>query len=144
MPTKDLKAFERHFYREVNKGKATALAELDRTCASNIVFHNPSGEDIRGLKDFKQYFSEFYDAFPDGHITVHDLVVEGDKAVTRFTMNGTHKGAYGGIPPTNKKMTLSGVSIDRVAGGKFVECWEWLDTLGMMQQLGVVPTSKAK
>jgi hypothetical protein len=117
MSIKGLKAFERHFYREVNKGKAAALAELDKTCASKILFHPPSGRDIRGLKDFKQYFSEFYDAFPDGHITVHDLVVEGNKAVTRFTMTGTHKGAYGGHTPYQQED-------DPVWGLDRPSCWQ--------------------
>jgi steroid delta-isomerase-like uncharacterized protein len=144
MSTKDLKALERRFYTEWNKGKAATMAVIDETCASNIVFHDPSGMDIRGLKDFKQYMGSMRDAFPDLHATIDDIVAEGDKAVVRYTITGTHKGEMTGIPPTNKKVTVWAISIDRVANGKFVECWERTDTLGMMQQLGVVPTPKKK
>ncbi len=80
------------------------------------------------------------DAFPDLHVTLDDIIVEGDKAAIRFTGTGTHKGELMGIPATNKKATWSSVEIDRFAGGKFVESWERFDTLGVMQQLGVVPT----
>ena len=142
MSAEKTKALERRFFEEWNKGKAAAMAVIDETCATNIVFHHASGGDIRGLKDFKQFYSEFYDAFPDNHLTLDDTVVEGDKAATRYTVTGTHKGAFMGVPPTNKKVTMSAIEIDRVVGGKFVEGWERFDTLGFMQQLGVVPTPK--
>ena len=140
MSTKDLKALERRFFTESNKGKAAGMAATDELCAANIVFHPGMGEDIHGIKDFKQYFSKIYDAFPDLHGTIDDIIIEGDKAVIRYTMTGTHKGELMGIPPTNKKVTWSALEIDRFAGGKFVEAWERFDTLGVMQQLGVVPT----
>ena len=68
------------------------------------------------------------------------MVVEGDKVAIRWTMSGTHKGEIEGIPPTGKKMTIWGISIERIVGGKFVETWETYDTMGFMQQLGLVPT----
>jgi predicted ester cyclase len=94
------------------------------------------------LKDFKQVMSELYDAFPDIHWTLDDMVVEGDKAVVRYTFTGTHKGTIMGIPPTNRKVTMWWIGIDRVAGGKFVEGWARCDTLGFMQQLGAIPMPK--
>jgi len=57
-------------------------------------------------------------------------------------MTGTHKGEFMGIPPTNKKVTISAITIDRIAGGKYVEEWLRFDTLDFMQQLGIVPTPK--
>jgi steroid delta-isomerase-like uncharacterized protein len=140
MSAKDLRAVQRHFFAEWNKGKAAALAEIDAICAPNIVFHDANGRDIRGLKDFKQNMSEMFDAFPDNRATVDDIIVEGDKTVMRYTVTGTHKGAFMGIPPTNKKLTMSVIEIDRFVGGKCVEGWLMADTLGMMQQLGVIPT----
>jgi predicted ester cyclase len=139
MSTKDLKALERRYFAESNKGKAAAMAVIDEMCATNGVYHRGTGEDIHGIKDFKQFISEFYDAFPDFHGTIDDIVVEGDKAVVRYTMTCTHKGEYMGVPSTNKKVTLSVIQIDRAAGGKFVEGWERFDTLGFMQQLGLAP-----
>ena len=70
------------------------------------------------------------------------MIVEGDKAVLRYTITGTHKGAYMGIPPTDKKPTISIIKIDRFSGGKLVEGWYEYDTLSLMQQLGVIPTPK--
>jgi steroid delta-isomerase-like uncharacterized protein len=142
MSTKDLKALERRFFEEWNKGKAAAMKVIDETCTTNMVWHDVTGQDIRGLKDFKQSMSEFYDAFPDNHFTIDDMIAEGDKVVERYKITGTHKGEFMGIPPTNKKITLWAIEIDRFAGGKFVEGWISFDTLGMMQQLGVVPTPK--
>jgi predicted ester cyclase len=84
--------------------------------------------------------SKMYDVFPDIHFTIDDMVVEGNKAVVRYTNTGTHKGEFMGIPPTNKKVTMWAIGIDRIAGGKFVESWGRYDTLGFMQQLGLVPT----
>jgi len=140
MSAKEIKALERRFIKEWNKGKAAAMTVIDELCATNIVYHGGSGEEIHGIKDFKKSMSEFYRSFPDSHFIIDDMVVEGDKVVVRWTMTGTHKGEFGGIPPTNKKMTIWGIYIDRIAGGKFVETWERFDTLGMMQQLGLVPT----
>ena len=140
MSAKEIKALERRFIEEWNKGKAAAMAVIDELCATNIAYHGGGGEEIRGLKDFKQSMGEFSSAFPDSHFIIDDMVVEGDKVAARWTMTGTHKGELGGIPPTNKKVTIWGIFIDRIAGGKTVETWERLDTLGLMQQLGLVPT----
>jgi len=142
MSAKEIKALERRFFEEWNKGKAAAMAVIDELGATDCVYHGASGEEIHGLKGFKKSMSEFYSAFPDNHFTIEDMVAEGDKVAVRWTLTGTHKGKYGGVPPTNKKMTIWGISIDRIAGGKFVETWERLDTLGFMQQLGLIPTPK--
>jgi predicted ester cyclase len=142
MSAKDLKALVLHFVEEWNKGKAALMAVIDETFATNIVSHRETGEEIHGLKDFKQLVSGLFDAFPDLHWTIDDMVSEGDKVAVRFTLTGTHKGVYMGIPPTNKKGTMWVIEIYRVVGGKFAESWSRLDTLGLMQQLGVIPTPK--
>jgi len=142
MSAKEIKALERRLYEECNKGKAAALAVIDELYATDIVYHSSTGRDIRGIKDYKQHVSEFYSAFPDLHFTIEDMVAEGDKVAVRLTGTGTNKGEFRGIPPTNKKVTLWEIQIDRVAGGKFVEGWSRYDTLGLMQQLGVIPTPK--
>jgi len=143
MSAKEIRALVRRFVEESNKGRAAAMAVIDELFATNIVYHGGGGEEIRGLKDYKQS-SESYNALPDFHFTIDDMVVEGDKVAVRFTLTGTHKGEIMGIPPTNKKLTMWGIIIYRVVGGKFVEGWERADTLGLMQQLGVVPTPENK
>jgi steroid delta-isomerase-like uncharacterized protein len=142
MSTKDLKALERHAANEFNKGKAAAMAVIDELIATNNVYHTAAGMDIRGLKGVKQFFSEMYDAFPDFHMTIDDIIAEGDKAVIRYTWSGTHKREFMGIPATNKKVTGWTIQIDRFVGGKIAEAWERMDTFSIMQQLGVVPMPK--
>jgi len=140
MSAKEIKALERRWFEESNKGKAAAMAIIDELHITDYVFHGGTGEEIRSLKDYKQYMSGFYSAFPDLHVTIDGMVVEDGKVAIRWTMSGTHRGEIEGVPPTGKKMTIWGISIERVVGGKFVETWERYDSLGFMQQLGLVPT----
>jgi len=132
MSAKENKALVRRLFEEYNKGKAAAMAEIDRSI------------DIPDLKHFKQMESEAFSAFPDMHVTIDDMVAEGDKVAARVTMTGTHKGEYMGVPPTNKKVTFSLIFIDRFAGGKIVEDHGQYDALGLMRQLGLthIPTPK--
>ena len=77
-------------------------------------------------------------AFPDLVLTVQDQIAEGDKVVTRVTVQGTHKGDLMGTPPTGKQATATAISIMRFADNKVVEEWELVDEMGMMRQLGLV------
>ncbi len=146
MSTNEIKALIHRFVEGFNKGKTAAMAVIDELYATDIVFHSSTGKDIYGLKDYKQFSSEFFDAMPDAHATINDIIVEGGKAAVRWTMTGTHKGELrgkhiaSGASPTDKKVTIRVITIDRIAGGKFVEEWERYDTLGLMQQLGLIPT----
>jgi predicted ester cyclase len=79
-------------------------------------------------------------AFPDHRIDIVDMVAEGDKVVMRITFSGTHQGSYMGIAPTGKHFTMELINITRVVNGKAVEHWGVRDDLGMLQQLGVIPT----
>jgi predicted ester cyclase len=78
--------------------------------------------------------------FPDIHITIDDMLAEGDKVACRSTWRGTHKGEMRGIAPTGKQVTVTGIVISHGVGGKEVEVWESGDALGMLQQMGVIPT----
>ena len=79
-------------------------------------------------------------AFPDIHVTIEDMVAEADKVVARLTFRGTHRGEFKGIPPTEKEVIWTGIWIYRVANGKFVERWHNYDLLGLLRQLGAIPT----
>jgi steroid delta-isomerase-like uncharacterized protein len=141
MSVREIKALARRVFEENNKGKAAAMAVMDELYAADFVVHGSTeGEDIRGLRNVKHSMSEYLNAFPDLHYALDDLIVEGDKVVVRCTVTGTHKGEFMGVPPTNRKVKLQAIAIDRVVGGKIVEEWGLSDTLGLMQQLGVVPT----
>ena len=78
--------------------------------------------------------------FPDLTFSAEDMIAEGDKVAVRFTMRGTHKGEFMGVPATGKQFEVSGIDIVRFAGGKAVEHWGVTDTMAMMQQLGAVPS----
>jgi predicted ester cyclase len=140
MSVKDSKALERRLYEEYNKGKTAVLAVIDEVYAADTIQHSSSGRDIRGIENYKQHVRAFSSAFPDLQFTIDDMVAEGDTVAVRVTATGTHKGAFRGIPPTNRKVTVSMIQIDRIVGGKFVEGWSRYDTLGLMQQLGLIPT----
>ena len=132
MSAKENKELVHRLFEEFNKGKAAAMAAIDQSI------------DMRGdLKYFKQMESEAFEAFPDMYVTIDDMVAEGDKVAGRVTMTGTHKGEFMGIPPTNKKVTISLIFIDRFAGGKIVEDHGHFNALDLMRQLGIpVPTPK--
>jgi len=142
MSTKNFKALGRYLVEELNKGKSAASAVIDEVYATDIIYHGPFSNEVHGINDFKKNTMEVYDAFPDFHMTIDDIIVIGNRIVGRFKMTGTFKGGLMGMPPTNKKMTVSVIVISRFAGGKVVEEWERFDTLGMLQQLGLLATPK--
>jgi steroid delta-isomerase-like uncharacterized protein len=130
------KAIARRSWELVSQGNPDALEEV---YASDIVWHEPD-QDVQGLEEVKQFYSNGLSAFPDLSATVEDVLAEGDKAVTRWTIRGTHQGEteYFG-PPTGKQVELEGITIHRIEGGKIVEEWERYDNLGTLQQLGLAP-----
>ena len=137
MSAEDNKAIARRSFDEIwNKGN---LAVVDEVTAANYVAHDPTSPDLKGPEGLKQFVNLYRAAFPDIRLTVEDQIAEGDQVVSRWTARGTHKGELQGIPPTGKQGTVTGITITRYAGGKAVEAWTNWDTLGLMQQLGVVP-----
>jgi len=137
MSSETYKAMERRVVDAlINHGN---MAVADEVFAPEYVYHGPGGQELRGPEGFKQLITLFRTAFPDIRLTIRDMVVEGDKLVSRFTAQGTHKGDLMGIPPTGKRISVTGIIIHRIAGGKVVESWENFDQLLMMQQLGVIP-----
>jgi len=114
----------------------------DEIFAPEYVWHNVSGPDVHGSEGMKEHVALVRNAFPDIHITADDMIAEGDKVVTRWTIVATHKGEFVGIPPTGVQVTFTGILISRIADGKIAEDWENSDVLGLMQQLGVIPLSK--
>lgn len=137
MSTEDNKTLVRRFYEEVfNEKNLAAVYE----------FIDPDGIDhalppgLVGIEGTKHFIGMYLAAFPDLHMTVEDLIAEEDEVVLRWTCRGTHLGELQGIPPTGKQVTVTGIEINRFKGGKSVEHWLNYDTLGMLQQLGVIPS----
>jgi steroid delta-isomerase-like uncharacterized protein len=116
------------------------LDVVDELVTSDIVAHSP-GAEFYGVTELKQFVRSLRAAFPDLRMTVEDQVAEGDKVVTRWIAKGTQKGPFLGIPPSGKTGTMMGVEIDRFVDGKAAECWTSADYLGLMQQIGAIPTS---
>jgi steroid delta-isomerase-like uncharacterized protein len=133
------KALTRRAVEEVwNRGN---YAVVDELVAGDFVVHATTlTEEIRGPEGVRRYFGALRAGFPDLHVAIEDQIAEGDRVVTRWTARGTHTGAFQGISPTGARVRVTGIDIDRIADGKFVECWTSLDELGLLQQLGVVPT----
>jgi len=137
MSTEAHKTSARRFYDEVFNKKNRAA--IDEFIEPNQVDHAAPPGTPGGLAGAKQTIGMYLTAFPDLHFTVEDMIAEGDKLVPRLTVRGTQQGAFMGIPPTGKHVTVTAIDISRMAGGKSVEHWIEMDTLGMMQQLGVIP-----
>ncbi len=133
----DNKALVRRFVDEVQSAGNIDL--IDEVCSPEFVNHSaPPGipPDCEGIKILTSMFRE---AFPDSYFTVEDMVAEGDKVVTRKTFHGTHEGEFIGIPPSGRAVSMGLIDIVRISDGKVVEHWSMGDSLGMMQQLGVIP-----
>jgi steroid delta-isomerase-like uncharacterized protein len=136
MSTEANKAVLRHFVEEVMNRKN--LAAIDELYAVDAVEYVP-GTPPLDREGIKQFLGMVLAAFPDLHETIEDAIAEGDRVVTRSTYLGTHTGSFQGIPPTGKRVTITGIHLTRVVNGKMVEDWANLDQLGMLQQIGVIP-----
>jgi steroid delta-isomerase-like uncharacterized protein len=138
MSTEENKAAVRCACEDViNSGDGSLV---DATVAPTYMYHTPGMPDIHGPGGYKELVSVFRTAFPDLRITVEDLFAEGDKVAHRWRLVGTHQGDLMGIPPTGKKVDVTGMAISHMVGGKVEEEWGIFDQMGLMQQLGVVPT----
>jgi steroid delta-isomerase-like uncharacterized protein len=134
------KAIARRALEEVFSGQGD-LDVADELFAPNYVGHDPaSPEDIRGPEGVKEFASMYRNAFPDVLMSVEDQVAEGDKVVTRWIASGTHQGDMMGIAPTGNRVTVAGTSIERIVNGKIEETWDNYDALGMMEQIGAIPS----
>ncbi len=115
------------------------LGVIDELVAADYVGHDPAQPELHGPDGIREFITTYLAAFPDGKITIDEQLAEGDLVASRWTGRGTQQGELMGVPPTGKQVTVSGITISRVKNGKVVEEWSNWDTLGMLQQLGVVP-----
>ena len=136
MSTEENKARVRRWYEAFNPQNPAGAFE---DCAPDYVMHGTGVFPDMDLASAKQLTTAFWAAFPDMHVVVEDLIAEGDKVVSRYTIRATHQGEFMGIPPTGKQVSFTAIEIDRIKDGKVVETWANLDVLGLMQQLGAIP-----
>jgi steroid delta-isomerase-like uncharacterized protein len=121
----------------INQGR---LNRADHLVALDFVELDPLPGQQQGREGLKDVIRGMRAAFPDLHWVLDEVVAEGDKVVSRFTWTGTHRATFLGIPSTDRKVTVKGVVIDRLVDGKMADSRILMDSLGLMQQLGVLPT----
>ena len=112
---------------------------IDEVVDPHALIRTPLPIKAAGAELLKEVFARLHRAFPDLHITVEDLIAEGDKVVVRNTVTGTHQGEYMGLPPTGKSITYNEIFICRFASGRIAETWGVVDVLSQMRQLGAIP-----
>jgi steroid delta-isomerase-like uncharacterized protein len=136
MPAEQNKALVRRIFTEVlNNNKRATAGEILSPGYVNHDMPSPGP----GPEGFLAIVDGFRSAFPDLHMVTEALVAEGETVATRGTFTGTHKGDFMGIPATGKKVAVPYIDLWRFEDGKAVENWVRLDSLSLMQQLGVVP-----
>ena len=131
------KALHRRFYEEVHEGGNLDL--LDGMVTDDYVHHSAQGLALRGADGLRDLIAGVRAAFPDLQDTIEEQIAEGDSVMTRWTMAGTHRGEWMGIPASGKRIEVAIVSIARFRGERCYESWEMVDMLGMMQQMGAIP-----
>jgi len=132
------KVIVRRLYEEVwNKRR---LELVDEIISPSHALHDPnvSGSAV-GPEAYKRQVTRFITAFPDLRLTIEDIVGENEKLAVAWTISGTHKGEFMGIPATNKKVSVDGITINHIVNAKIMDSYISWDAWGMMQQLGVVP-----
>jgi predicted SnoaL-like aldol condensation-catalyzing enzyme len=134
------KALVTRFFEEVCNGRKLDVA--DQIFSSSHAYHDPQIPTGPGPLGMKQVISTYQKAYADARWTVEETFLAGENlVVTRWIGSGTQTGELNGIAPTQKKVKVSGIWIHEISGGKIVESWNNWDTLGMLQQLGVVPAT---
>ena len=92
-----------------------------------------------GPEAYKATVTRFLTGFPDLRFSIDDMIAEDEKLVVSWNISGTHKGEFMGIPATNKKVSVDGITIHHIVNGKIMDSYASWDVLGMIQQLGVAP-----
>jgi steroid delta-isomerase-like uncharacterized protein len=128
------KELVRGFWSAIDKNDFAKLKELT---ADDFSIKAPGLTEPMKLEDVFQAIKTHYAAFPDWKHSIEDMVIEGDKVAVKLLQNGTHKGVFEGIPPTDKKLTLPTLCLMVIANRKIRELWALEDYLGFYQQLGM-------
>ena len=129
----------RRFFENASPENLGSWAEI---CTEDYQHHDPQlpVADVRSLAQYLEVMGGFFRAFPDIKVDILDVFEAGDRVAARWTFSGTNTGPLGEMPATNKTVTVQSMIISRVRDGKLAESWVVDDAMGMMQQLGVVPS----
>jgi steroid delta-isomerase-like uncharacterized protein len=124
-------------YEAINTGN---LALLEKYVAPDYIEHT---DGFQGVEPFAQQIAAFRAGFPDLHVTIDDLLTDGDRFASRTTVTGTHTGDLMGVPATGKRIGVEAVDIGRIENGQAKERWGGLNMYSMLTQLGMIPAPQA-
>jgi steroid delta-isomerase-like uncharacterized protein len=135
-------ALVRQFIEELWNARHFEVA--DEIFAEDSVSHQlKSGSELtsapRDPETMKRHVVEWLKGFPDLHFTIEQILVSKDRVAMQTTMHGTHTGTWLGIPPTGKDAKIRMITIHRLANGKILEDWVLVESMGIFQQLGLLP-----
>jgi len=124
---------QERFGKAVNSGNLEVLTEV---VAPGVVDNDPAPDQGPGPEGFINLFETMREAFPDLNVTVDKMVADDDNVAIAYTITGTHKGDFMGVPATNRQVSARGVQIAKFENGQIVERWGSSDQLGILQQIG--------
>jgi steroid delta-isomerase-like uncharacterized protein len=136
MSTEDNKDLIRRAFENFNQAN---VGKADEYFTPNFVYHDAANPQVSNREEYTQFLTGLIAAFAY-QLTIEDLIAEGDKVVARFTLRGTHRGQWRGVPPTGKPVTVTATSTYRIADGKVAEVWQNADVLSQLQQMGLIPS----
>lgn len=116
---------------------------FEEVFAPGAIDHDPAPGQIPGPEGFRQFFTELRTAFPDLKVSVEKMIADAEYVALAYMITGTHQGHFLGFAPTGKQMRARGVEIGKFAHGQLIERWGSSDQLGILQQLGLVPSPSA-
>jgi steroid delta-isomerase-like uncharacterized protein len=132
------KAIVRSIFEDgLNRGRVDAIAALTADAFVDHDIHVETGIP-GGPEDMRRALIAIREGFPDIHVTIEDIVAEGDRVVVRNTWRGTHRGEFNGIAATGKQIEIEGIVIWRIVDGQIAERWAVIDTHTFLRQLGVI------
>lgn len=126
--------------KEIKVWNGGPLSLFDEILSPEYVMHGVDSKDIIGIEAYKANVTSTRTSFPDFNVAVDDLIIKGDKLVMRWTITGTNTGPFGELPPTGKKMSVSGVTIGHFVDGKAREAWMFYNEVLSLSQLGFTIT----
>lgn len=139
-PKQLINRFVEELWNERRLDVADAIFAKD--CVTHQLRSGVSADAVpRGPQAIKEHVTGWIASFPDLHFSVEQMLSEGDRVVMQLLMKGTHRGAWLGIPPSGKKMQIRMFTVHRVVQNKIVEDWVLVESLGVFQQLGVIPNT---
>ena len=112
---------------------------IDELTTPGFAYHL-GGQPPQDRAGMREFVAKTHEAFPDWRVEIADIAIATDVAAVRWRGQVTHGGTFQGIPPTGRRIAVSGINMYRIAEGRISEEWEQTDTIGLLQQLGVRPS----